>query len=160
MIPGTTREPTAVHASLTLDRLYDAAPGQVFEAWAEPDIRARWGAPTPRHEVVFDQADFRVGGRDLSRCGLKGDLQIVVEARYEDIVEGRRIVFTETISHRDARLSVSLITVEMQPEGLATRLMLTCQIAALDGSDMAAGARSGWTGALANLAAELAREAA
>ena len=40
------------------------------------------------------------------------------------------------------------------------RLVLTCQITALDGSDMAASARAGWTASLANLAAELAREAA
>ncbi|ATQ41591.1 SRPBCC family protein [Caulobacter mirabilis] len=153
-------EPTAIHATLTLDRLYDAAPGRVFAAWADPGARARWGAPTPRHEIVFLETDFRVGGRDFSCCGLVGDPSIAVEARYEDIVEGRRIVFTETVLHQGVRLSVSLVTVLLQVEGLATRLTLTCQITALDGSDMAAGARSGWTAALGNLAAELTREAA
>lgn len=152
-------QPAALHAALTLERLYDAAPGRVFAAWADPEARARWGAPGPDQEIRYLEADFRVGGRDFSCCGPRGEPVFVVEARYEDIVEGRRIVFTETISRGDARLSVTLVTVEVRPEGLATRLTLTCQITALDDPDMAVGMRVGWTAALANLAAHLATEA-
>jgi uncharacterized protein YndB with AHSA1/START domain len=147
---------STVHATIFLERTYDAAPARVFAAWESADARSRWGPPDADTEVIFLETDFRVGGRDRSRCGQKGNATFVVEGRYLDIVADRRIVFSETVEHEGARLSASLITVEIRPEGVRTTLSLTVQIAAFDGSGMAEGAEAGWGPALDNLAAELA----
>ena len=147
-------EPSTMHATLFLERAYDAAPTRVFAAWESAEARSRWGPPNAATEVIFLETDFRVGGRDLSRCGPKGNATFGVETHYLDIVADRRIVFSETVEHKGSHLSASLITVEMRPAGAGTTLALTVQIAAFDGSGMAEGAEAGWGPALDNLAAE------
>ena len=140
------------HAQFTIERVYDAAPATVMAAWADAEARKRWGPPSPKVALVYDEAEFHVGGHDVGRCGRPDDLAYRVEAHYQDIVPGRRIVFVETVEGRRARLSVSLITVEFKPEDAGTRLRLTAQVAALAGADMIEENKAGWTAALGNLA--------
>ncbi len=139
------------HETFVLERVYDAPPTRVFAAWADPAARAQWSAPSADQGIEYLATDFRVGGRDVSRCGPAGDLRIRVEARYHDIVADRRLVFAESVAFEETPLSVSLITVVFAAEGAGTRLTLTDQIAALDGSDMVAGSKAGLGAALENL---------
>lgn len=148
------------HETFVLERRYEAVPERVFAAWADPAARERWAAPSPDQAIEHSEADFRVGGRDVSRCGAVGDLRYTVETRYLDIVPDRRIVFAEVVECGDARLSVALITVEFAPEDGVTRLRLTNQIASLSGADMIAGSRSGLAAALDNLADYLKQDTA
>lgn len=151
---------SVTHATFVIERSYDASPRRVFKAWANVEARARWGVPSPGVGLEFLESDFRVGGRDISRCGPLGNLIYRVETRYADIVPDERIVFTETVADGATRLSIALLTMELESEGPRTRLTLTTQIAALDGTDMVAGNKSGWGAALDNLALELHRERA
>ena len=146
---------TPLHDTIVLERAYPASPDRVFAAWADPDARLRWAVPRGE-ALVFDQTDFRVGGRDLSRCGSPGDLCYRLETLYEAIVPGRRLVFSERCSTGDTLLSVYLVTVEIEPRGTGSGLTLTNQIVALDGGGMIAGSRAGWTAALDNLGEDLA----
>ena len=57
---------------------------------------------------------------------------------FQDIVSGRRTVYGYAIYRGDVRITVSLQTVEFVPDGAGTRMILTEQIAILDGSDKAA----------------------
>ena len=139
------------HETFVLERCYAAPPGRVFAAWADPAARRHWSAPSPDQGIEYLETDFQVGGRDVSRCGPVGDLCFRVEAQYHDIVPDRRIVFAEGVSHDGTLLSVSLITVVFAGEGSGTRLTLTDQIAALDGSGMVAGSKAGLGAALENL---------
>jgi len=148
------------HATIVIERIFDVPPTRVFDAFADPDARMRWGSPSADTALVYVETDFRVGGRDVSRCGHVGNLIFRVENRYLDIVSERRIVSTEIVSHGEQRLSVALITVEFRPSGNGTHLVLTDQIVALDGSDMIAGNRAGLTAALDNLERQLRRGAA
>ncbi|MEP6566004.1 MAG: SRPBCC family protein [Mesorhizobium sp.] len=153
-------DPSVMHATIVLERTYDASTARVFQALADPQARARWGTPSKNVELVYDKAGFRVGGLDVSRCGPHGNLIYQVETRYMDIEPERRIVSTEVVRKGLNRLSVSLITVELQAVGSSTRLVLTDQIAAFGGKDMIAGSEAGFSAALTNLAAEFAREPA
>ncbi|NBB15177.1 ATPase [Caulobacter sp. SLTY] len=139
-----------MHDTLVLERSYPASPARVFAAWADPDARLRWAVPKGE-ALVFDATDFRVGGRDLSRCGSPGDLRYRIETLYEAIVPGRRLVFSERCSEGETLLSVYLITVEIEPDGAGSKLTLTNQIVALDGGGMIAGSKAGWSAALDNL---------
>jgi uncharacterized protein YndB with AHSA1/START domain len=153
-------EPSVTHATIVLERVYDASPARVFQALADPQARARWGTPSKNVDLVYDKTDFRVGGLDVSRCGPRGSLIYRVETRYVDIEPEQRIVSTEVVCEGWSRLSVSLITVELHPEGASTRLVLTDQIAAFGGKDMIAGSQAGFNAALDNLAVELASQSA
>jgi len=148
-------ERSVQHGTLVLERFYDAAPARVFAAWADVEARKRWGPPGVDYE--FLEADFRVGGRDVSRCGPAGELPYLAELVYCDIAPDRRIVFAGTVSRGGARLSCALTTVEIEPSGRRTRLRLTEQIAALDGSGMVEGHEEGWSAGLDQLAHELRR---
>ena len=146
---------TTIHDTTVLTREYRASPARVFQAFADPDARARWGAPSPSAALVMDQTRFEIGGLDVSRCGSKDDLRYHVEARYLDIVEAERIVYSETVSERGARLSAALITIAFETIETGTRLTLTAQLAAFDDGFMIAGNKMGYGAALDNLRAEV-----
>jgi uncharacterized protein YndB with AHSA1/START domain len=151
-----TMDRSVQHGTLVLERLYDAAPARVFAAWADVEARKRWGPPGVEYE--FLESDFSLGGRDVSRCGPAGDLPYMADLVYCDIVPDRRIVFAATVSRGGVRLSCALTTIELQPRARRTRLVLTEQIAALDGSGMVAGHKEGWSAGLDRLVQHLARQ--
>lgn len=143
-----------LHDTLVLERIYPASPARVFAAWKDPQARLRWAVPKGQ-ALVFDAVDFQVGGRDLSRCGDAGDLRYRLETLYEVIETDRRLILTERCRDGDTLLSVSLITVDIEPQAGGSRLTLTNQIVALDGGGMIEGSRHGWSAALDNLAEHL-----
>ena len=57
------------------------------------------------------------------------------EARYQDIVDEERIVYTYDLYSGDRRMSVSLATIEFRPDGDGTHMTFTEQGAFLDGID-------------------------
>lgn len=144
----------AVHDSLTLERTYNASTARVFEAWRDVKARERWSKPSADTEIVYDQAEFKVGGLDIVRCGFKGNLRYSARVRYLEIIPDARIVMAESVAEDGITRAVSLVTVEMAPEGKSTRLKVTLQISALDGPDMLQGYRDGWEPTLDNLANE------
>ena len=145
------------HATLVIDRTFDAAPGRVFACWADPALRSRWDFPGDGWQAEQVESDFRVGGRKVSRFGPAGGPTYTEDMRYEDIVPDRRIVFAYTILRDTDRITSSLTTVEFAADGPRTRMKLTEQIAILDGGDTAEDRQAGWGEALDKLDRELRR---
>lgn len=148
---------TIAHTTMIMERTYTASATRVFRAWADVDARARWSAPASHMQVVYEAADFRVGGRDTSRCIEPGTADYIANVYYLDIRDDVRIVFAESVAHEDKRQSAALISVELTPRGSATHLLLTMQIASFDDTGMEAGYEQGWSAALDNLAKEVTR---
>ena len=124
---------TAVeHATFVLERSYDAPPGRVFAAWADPEAKAQWFGG------VDFTLDFRVGGRETNGGGPAGGPVYRYEATYRDIVPDERIVYTTDMYADDRIISVSVATVELAAAGDGTRLVLTEHGAFLDGLETAA----------------------
>lgn len=145
----------AVHATRRMERTYAASPASVFNAWADPQLRRLWGTPSEDVEIRNDAADFRVGGEDIQSCLVGGEVVATVVGRYHDIVADRRIIYTEVISEAGVLLGVSLVSAEFLPSGTGTRLVLTLQTVAVEGSDLLEGVAAGWSGALDRLAQQL-----
>ncbi|MBN8606692.1 MAG: SRPBCC domain-containing protein [Caulobacterales bacterium] len=145
---------TLAHATIVMERIYNASPTRVFNAWADVEARKRWSAPAADIRIEYEEADFREGGRDVSRCIELGNDDYVALVHYIDIKRDQRIFFVEDIIHGKKRASAALISVELSPKGGATHLLLTMQIASFDGSDMEKGYHFGWNAALDNLARE------
>lgn len=145
------------HATIVMERTYNAAPARVFKAWSDLEARKRWSAPADNIRIEYDAADFREGGRDISRCIEPGNADYIAVVNYIDIKHDRRIVFAEDVSHGETRVSAALIGVELEAAGAGTRLLLTMQIVAFDGSEMEKGYQFGWNAALDNLAKEFAQ---
>jgi uncharacterized protein YndB with AHSA1/START domain len=145
---------TLAHATIVMERTYNASPQRVFSAWADVDARKRWSAPTENIRIEYEEADFREGGRDVSRCIEPGNEDYVAVVNYIDIKPDQRIAFVEAIAHGKKRVSAALISVELAPKGPVTHLLLTMQIASFDGGGMEQGYQFGWNAALDNLAKE------
>jgi uncharacterized protein YndB with AHSA1/START domain len=124
-----------IHNTFSLERVYPASPRRVFAAFATLEAKSVWfGAP---EEWGQDQQtlDFRVGGQETSVGGPPGGPVHAMLAIYQDIVPNERIVYTYDILVGGARISVSLATIELLPEGKGTHLILTEQGVYLDGHD-------------------------
>jgi uncharacterized protein YndB with AHSA1/START domain len=139
------------HATLVFERTCGAPVERVFAAFADPAARARWGVPSETAALIYDEADFRVGGRDIFRCGAKENPHFLGETHYHDIVTDRRIVSSETIDSHGKRLSVGLTTTTFAPEGPGTKVNVTVQLVSLNGNDMVEGTKMGTNAALDNL---------
>lgn len=143
---------SAQHATFVIERSFAVPPARVFQAFADPAAKAKWFDGPADWEKGPREFDFRVGGRETSRGGPAGGPVHVFACLYRDIVPNARIVYSYDMHLGDKRISVSLTTIELFPEGKGTRLKFTEQGVFLDGLDDA-GSReqgSGWLlGALA-----------
>jgi uncharacterized protein YndB with AHSA1/START domain len=145
-------ERNVTHATFAVERSYAAPPARVFEAWADPAAKSRWfGGDNWQHEL-----DFRVGGREVSTGTVDGTV-FTFEGRYQDIVPHERIVYAYDVRMGEARISVSLATVELSPDGEGTKLAFTEQGAFLDGLDDPSQRESGTGSLLDALGKELER---
>lgn len=153
-MPETDR--SVNHSTFVVERTFDASPQRVFAAWADPEAKARWFG-NPDQGVAEYQLDFQVGGREYNRGEVEGQ-EYTYEARYQDIVPDERIVYAYDMHVGERRISVSLGTVELEPEGDGSRLTYTEQGAYLDGLDTPEQRQSGTGGLFDALADELARE--
>jgi uncharacterized protein YndB with AHSA1/START domain len=142
------------HATITLQHSYSAPPEQVFSEFADPVARARWSAPS-NDELIYDEADFRIGGKDVFRCGPKGDPKFRGETRYLDIVPNARVVSSETVDGDGRRLAVALTTLDFAPTEDGTTLTVTIQMVSFVGPDMVHSYESGNKSALKNLSLHL-----
>jgi uncharacterized protein YndB with AHSA1/START domain len=151
-------ERSVTHATFAVERAYDASPARVFAAWTDHAAKTRWFGFSEgggEHEL-----DFRVGGRELSRGIGPSGKEFTFEGVYHDIVPDERILYAYDMHMGDVRISVSLATVELKPDGDGTRLTYTEQGAFLDGHDIPDRREQGMGTLLDALGEELGREPA
>ena len=147
------------HATFVIERSYATTPARVFKAWADPAAKARWFGGPEDWMKAGHELDFRVGGRERLSSRPPGGPAHTFDARYYDIVPEQRIVYTYDMRLDDARISVSLATVEFKPEGAGTRMIFTEQGVFLDGYDDSGERERGTRALLDKLDAELRRAA-
>jgi uncharacterized protein YndB with AHSA1/START domain len=135
------------HASFTIERRYDVSPNRVFAAWSDPAAKARWFGGPEEWQAGRYELDFREGGIEVSSGGPEGGPVHHYRAVYWEVVPDERIVYTYELLLGDVRISVSLVTLELKPEGAGTRLTLTEYAAFFDDLEDPAQRRDG-TGSL------------
>jgi uncharacterized protein YndB with AHSA1/START domain len=148
------------HATFIIERTFEAPPARVFAAWADPAAKNRWFVTGEGWDLAEYEHEFRVGGREHGRFRRQGGPTYRNDTVYQDIVPDRRILFAYTMAREDTRISASLTTVELLPEGMRTRLVLTEQGAFLDREDRPEFREEGWSELMDALGAELRREPA
>jgi uncharacterized protein YndB with AHSA1/START domain len=153
MLPESMNQ-KAQHATITVERFYRVPVERVFSEFADPVARARWSPPS-NDVLMYDETDFRVGGRDVFRCGPKNDPKFRGETSYHLIVPNKRVVSSETLDADGQRLAVSLSTLDFEATGEGTNLKLTVQIVSLVGMSMIEGFESGNKSAFESLARHL-----
>lgn len=126
-------ERSIAHGSFTITRSYPARPARVFAAWANPAFKRKWFG-TPKADDPNDIFEFRVGGREYN-SGKFGNDVYTYDVRYQDIIPDERIIYTYEMTMNGQRISVSLATIEIEPEGTGTRMTIVEHGAFLDGLD-------------------------
>ena len=124
-----------VHHTFVIERTYPHSPARVFGAFSNPAVKRRWFAEGEGWQIDAFDADFRVGGRETSRFRFKDGPPVANDTIYQDIVPDRRIVFAYAMTVGDKRISASLSSVELFPDGKGTRLVYTEQGQFFDGAD-------------------------
>jgi uncharacterized protein YndB with AHSA1/START domain len=121
-------ERSSKHATFVIERIYAATPERVFAAWSDAASKEQWFQKP-------NEFDFRVGGRESAQGGPPGGPIYTFESYYQEIITGQRIVYTYSLDLDKTRISVSLVTVEIEPNDSGTRLIFTEQGVYLDGLD-------------------------
>ena len=146
---------SVVHDTFVIERTYNVPVAQVFGAWADPMLKARWFAGAADALGAGYELDFRVGGREVNRGGPPGGPVYTYESQFRDIVPEQRIVYTYEMYADETRISVSVATVQFRGQGATTQLVLTEQGVFLDGHDTAAQREEGTRSLLDSLDAML-----
>jgi uncharacterized protein YndB with AHSA1/START domain len=126
---------STTHATFVIERDFKAAPAKVFDAFANPQSKAKWFGGPEDWEKSNHKLDFRVGGKESVSGGPPGGVVHSYNAQYWDIVPNERIVSSYEMHLDKQRISVSLATMEFKPNGAGTKFVLTEQGVFLDGYD-------------------------
>jgi uncharacterized protein YndB with AHSA1/START domain len=150
------------HGSFTLERRWKTTPASVYKALSDEVTKQKWFNPPETWGKDEHRMDFRVGGIETSVGGPPGGQVHSFKAIYQDIVPNERIIYTYDMHLDDVRISVSLTSFEIKPDGDHTILVMTEHGAFLDGfaGDGNEMRREGTEGLLDQLGAHLVRESA
>jgi uncharacterized protein YndB with AHSA1/START domain len=99
---------------LRVERLIDASPEDVFDAYVSPEAQKAWFTIFDPEMIVENQVDLRVGGRWVSAWGFSADELFRETQVFEVIDRPHRLVTTSAGS-------------EPGGETLATRIEITFQ---------------------------------
>lgn len=144
---------TAVNAtppqaiSLTLKRHYRASPERVFAAWTMPEHLARWMAPRDDFAPTLAEVDLRPGGRYRFAMSAPNGDKPTVGGAFEEIIPGKKLVFTWAWEHTPDRVSVITVTLDAKDGGTE----LTLHQERLADDDARSRHERGWIGCLARL---------
>lgn len=137
---STLTDPSLIHVTFTFQRTCHAAVERVFRAFADPQEKMRWqDSPEvqpvePDAEDDYLEFEFRVGGHERFAFKVEG-VTYEYDAQYFDIVPDRRIVYRYTMAANGRPDSISIVTIELAPDGSDTTLTYTEQGTFLDGID-------------------------
>ena len=151
--------------AVVIERVFEAPADVVWRMWTEPEHFAAWYGPEGA-TVPVARMDVRVGGARLVGMQLQtpnGPMRMWFTGEYREVVEHRRLVYTESLSDEAGRVlspvemgmpeghpTQTQVIVELEDQGGRTRMVMT-HVGVPAGSPGAAG----WETALGKLDALL-----
>jgi uncharacterized protein YndB with AHSA1/START domain len=108
---------------LRLERVYDAAPEVVFDAFTDPDAQRELYADAPDW-IVEAHCDLRVGGRWTIVFGPPGAAPARESNVFQVVERPRRLVYASTMTMPDGSRIDTDMEVIFQPESGGTRLTI------------------------------------
>jgi len=114
------------HENFTLTREYRASPARVFQAFADPSLKAQWfGVNADDWQTLENSIDFRDGGHEHNRSLHHSGFESVFDAHYHQIIEDTRIVYGYDMHVNGEKISASLATIEITPTPTGALLTVT-----------------------------------
>jgi len=143
---------------LRVERLIDASPEEVFDAYTDPEAQKIWYSILDEGMIVENEVDLRVGGKWVSAWGLTPDDLFRETNIFEVVDRPHRLVSKSTFSSPDGSTLDTNVEVTFREEGGKT-LMTVVQsgFPSEDLRDFVA--NTAWIGAFDRLSAYLAAKA-
>jgi uncharacterized protein YndB with AHSA1/START domain len=159
-LPKATAENTII-----IERIFDAPPALVWQAWTDPQHQMRWWGPE-NFTAPSCEIDLRVGGKYLFCMQSPEGQNYYTTGVYQEIVPQKRLVFTESFADEQGSVVsgaeygmgddmplAMLATLVFEEVGGKTKMTLTyVGMPAGENSDMAA---LGWNQSFDKLAGTL-----
>ena len=108
---------------LRLERVYDAAPEAVFDAFTDPEAQQELYADAPEW-IVESACDLRVGGRWTIAFGPSGSEPARETNVFQVVDRPRRLVYTSTMRLPDGSSVDTSMQVTFEEEDGKTRLTI------------------------------------
>ena len=130
-----------------IERTFDAAPEDVFDAWTSPEVMRRWFHCAPDWETPDAEVDLRVGGRVLVVMRRPDGTEVGAQGEFTVIDRPYRLVMIWTFD--DDPSNEQLIDLSFsESEGSTTVLMVNSGISTDERRDAQ---DEGWQGCLDEL---------
>jgi uncharacterized protein YndB with AHSA1/START domain len=125
------------HGTFAIKRVWAATPQRVFHAWTDPAMKAQWfRGPPGKWSELRRSMDFRVGGLEVAEGRFTDSgMTTLFESRYHVIEPDRRLVYVYDLRLSGELHSVTLSSLDLEPDGDRTRVSYTEQIVFMDGQD-------------------------
>lgn len=137
-------------AGVEVRRELPASPEQVFAAFADPALVARWLTPGPDVKLRVLQFQFREGGNYRFAYDVPDGRTMLVTGTYRVIERPARLVFSWLIEPPDVHAGISSeVTVRIAARGGRSELVIRHE--RLERPDAESRHSEGWRGALAQL---------
>lgn len=102
---------------LRVERLIDASPEEVFDAYTDPEAQKIWFSIMDEEMIVENEVDLRVGGKWVSAWGFSPDEMFRETNTFEVIDRPHRLVSRSTGSSPDGTTIDTDIEVTFRDEG-------------------------------------------
>ncbi len=145
------------HGSFVIERRLDYNPELVYRAWTQGDAKARWfNGPPDKWTETRREMNVCVGGRDLLIGTFADGSESRFESQYLDVVPEKRLLYVYDMYWQGKKISVTLASIEFVAAGKGTKLLVTEQLAFLDGFEDAGSRERGTQQLMDNLELALA----
>ena len=102
---------------LRVERLIDATPEEVFDAYTDPEAQKVWYSIMDEGMIVENDVDLRVGGKWVSAWGFSRDEMFRETNVFEVIDRPHRLISRSTGSSPDGRSVDTHVEVTFRDEG-------------------------------------------
>lgn len=113
---------------LVIKRVFSAPVEQVFAAWTQPDVLAKWFGP-PGFEVKYTCLDLCVGGAYEIVIESPQGQSVRHSGQYVEIDVPKKLVFTWILDDQpcqgsQGQCAETLVTIDFTPQGQSTQITL------------------------------------
>jgi uncharacterized protein YndB with AHSA1/START domain len=143
---------TSADIGFTLTRTFDAPRHLLFEAWTKPDQLKQWSAPHG-FTISHSEGDARPGGSWRACMRTPEGEELWLSGVYQQVVPDTSLVFTHAWEEDGKRDQETLVSVQFEDKGSATKLIFSqTGFESLESRD---GHESGWKECMDRLAEHL-----
>lgn len=119
--------------AVVIERSFDAPADVLWRMWTDPEHFAAWYGPTGA-TIPVAKLDVRAGGQRLVGMEMQtpsGAMQMWFTGEFVDVVENRRLVYTESMADEDGNVKTAA---DMgMPEGHPTTTEVRVELSEADG---------------------------